>query len=634
MKTISTTLFSLLSWSALAQEPLTYRAFGKSVTSTVHEGVRRVAVLDHTKATLTVGTVQASGAMSWDPPLPTGLDEPKILSSLPNSLDVIVGSEISNRLTFITPGSGAGEHLYPGGPGPTGVAPFFIDRDAAAELLVASTGEGGLILEALTAGGTTLGTQSQRFPVSRVWPMRLSNDTAQVSFLGMMSPNEFIVGEAGLDVFSDPHAFSVVGNGMTYGFYDGSSRARVIVFQTGDRSATSAQISQNLQSWDTLSSLSFPRAIECLVTNESQRLGVLYQDGSAQLFDYDGAELSAGAMLPGQHDLLVSLGNDEFLTLSDDSWTRWRGNDGAELGSGLFPRRRLVSNVLFVSGRPFVDPDAVLVQAGRSGDWTVGASASGGSWSIVSLTQSGQGLGNATGESLPSPGGVGGVLVNQFLPEASFSVLGGAAGVGTPQVFINPGSGTYEGAINVIFSTTLADARVYYRRSQNDAWMEYEETDSLSISTSTEFYAYAENSAQRSPTRRVKYEIGVSQTLSLGASVDADQNGLSDQWEDAFQVFDPQGDADGDGENNLAEFQNGTDPRDPSSFLPPGQDSLTAQGDADGVIIRWPVSLGDELQESPDLQSWEQITEGIVQRGNVYEYRVTEPQKSFYRLRP
>jgi hypothetical protein len=63
-------------------------------------------------------------------------------------------------------------------------------------------------------------------------------------------------------------------------------------------------------------------------------------------------------------------------------------------------------------------------------------------------------------------------------------------------------------------------------------------------------------------------DIGAAEMNPFGGSlVDADADGMPDEFEVFYGVMDPNGDADGDGDGNLREYLNGTNPRNNSSFV-------------------------------------------------------------------
>ncbi|MGC6426950.1 MAG: DUF1800 domain-containing protein [Akkermansiaceae bacterium] len=85
------------------------------------------------------------------------------------------------------------------------------------------------------------------------------------------------------------------------------------------------------------------------------------------------------------------------------------------------------------------------------------------------------------------------------------------------------------------------------------------------------------------------------------STLDLDQNGYSDLWENLYRVSNllPHADADADGETNLAESLAGTDPYDPQSFLRPQISPLSSTH----MRLTWPTVFGrpGELMVSRDL---------------------------------
>jgi len=77
------------------------------------------------------------------------------------------------------------------------------------------------------------------------------------------------------------------------------------------------------------------------------------------------------------------------------------------------------------------------------------------------------------------------------------------------------------------------------------------------------------------PAGSLSYRVAVtnlagnvnSSTATLTVLADTDGDGLPDQWEATHGLADADGDADGDGATNLAEYLGGTDPNNPQSYL-------------------------------------------------------------------
>jgi hypothetical protein len=111
---------------------------------------------------------------------------------------------------------------------------------------------------------------------------------------------------------------------------------------------------------------------------------------------------------------------------------------------------------------------------------------------------------------------------------------------------------------------------------------------------------------------------------------------MPDQWENAFNAHDPLGDADGDGVNNLTEYQNCTDPLDAASFIP---STLTLEFTRIDEVLRleWSLALPTAILEgSDDLQDWEPITTGLTTTTSHYRYDVDPSAaglRRYYRLK-
>jgi hypothetical protein len=80
------------------------------------------------------------------------------------------------------------------------------------------------------------------------------------------------------------------------------------------------------------------------------------------------------------------------------------------------------------------------------------------------------------------------------------------------------------------------------------------------------------------PVTNGSYTFGSLPALQPASFADADGNGLSDTWEKATGLTDPNADKDGDGFSNLQEQAAGTDPCDatsvPTGLIDPGQPTL------------------------------------------------------------
>ena len=123
--------------------------------------------------------------------------------------------------------------------------------------------------------------------------------------------------------------------------------------------------------------------------------------------------------------------------------------------------------------------------------------------------------------------------------------------------------------------------------------------------------------------------------LSTFASLDLNQNGQSDVWENAFQAtgLAAEEDSDGDGMTNLQESIAGTDPFDPRSRLLPAIGGQS--GNEFSLFSTEAMEKEYTLWSSPDLSpdSWT-IQEQWIGRGDPMEIRLSLPDSSpvFVRL--
>jgi hypothetical protein len=104
---------------------------------------------------------------------------------------------------------------------------------------------------------------------------------------------------------------------------------------------------------------------------------------------------------------------------------------------------------------------------------------------------------------------------------------------------------------------------------------------------------------------------------------DSNDNKISDLWENSFfgkilsgTEAEPGVDADEDGFSNFAEFQAGTDPKDPASGL---RLNLPSGGVNAPIRVSWPSEAGREyqLEISDDLQRWNNASDARIGTGGV-----------------
>ena len=92
--------------------------------------------------------------------------------------------------------------------------------------------------------------------------------------------------------------------------------------------------------------------------------------------------------------------------------------------------------------------------------------------------------------------------------------------------------------------------------------------------------------------------------IRLFSWASSDGSGLPDWWQELYGVTDPYGDPDGDGWNNLQEFQNGTDP---NSFDTPVSPTVKGQFNINTKMatIHWQPSQGLATNYLVQIHSWQ-----------------------------
>jgi len=132
--------------------------------------------------------------------------------------------------------------------------------------------------------------------------------------------------------------------------------------------------------------------------------------------------------------------------------------------------------------------------------------------------------------------------------------------------------------------------------------------------------------------------------LQPASMSDADGNGLSDNWEKATGLTNPEEDKDGDGFTNLQEQAGGTDPCDvtsfPSGLVDPGQPTLEiialSPTTATLRLIGKPGLL-HRIEQSPGLSplpGWAAYGDAITLPGNgQYDFTIplNNASRQFYR---
>ena len=640
-----------------------------------NDGRKDLVVVDKASGGISFGRQNVDGTITWSVPEPTGIANATGLAVARFEGGIIdraaVTAPAANRVTLANLNPSATQavfrHIYPVYPSPKGLAAFDPDANGTAELFVVGdrlTPAPRYYYEFL---GNLIGTATLQ------WETAYPVDTTRIySFIQKTGTPAVVAENYGSQFYVEAVTATGLGAGrslagvavnaaslMTYGNFDGTPLSQVVIYNPGATTASAAKVTEPTPGnfgWAAVTTLTFPKAFRQLVTIPvvgAARLGVVFMDGTAASYDYDGTNLTLRSTLAGtDFEWLCPIGADVVIAKNSTGWARFQtvstSANLAAASSGAFPNlsvKNKVSNVVFLSGEPFVNPDAAPVAQGAVRSWSTAASGGGTSWNVSAADVFATGIGGATTTSYTSSSSATHALVNQYRGNISIRNLEAAVGPSVVDIAIQPPGGVYreESELTLVFQPTAANHSVRYRIGTG-AWINYNIQNPPVIDANATVEAYAFFGSQKSPTRSATYTFSSAPPLASAPVTDANSNGMGDTWERAFNLTDPSGDADGDGASNLAEFMAGTDPRDASSS--PSVDgelvlnaTKTVSGGTTTLRLTWDTALGPVLLETSDsllFESWSTINSGITTSGGQSVYDATVPPgggKRFYRLR-
>ena len=317
------------------------------------------------------------------------------------------------------------------------------------------------------------------------------------------------------------------------------------------------------------------------------------------------------------------------------------GQQLEEVASGSLPplqRRAAHPNLFRFDRDPFLSDRAIFRGSERRLDWTDARLAG-----PLGFLDGGSTSGLGTPEPiLPTPG-AGVILGNQLLDDASVAGFGPVAALARSTVTLNPPPGTYAALkpgrrFSVTLVTDVPQGRIFFRLSNNDAWIPYDPSVSVELAGDAHLIAYVSDPVSGMPSPLVggTYSFRTLPAPDPTPSVDLDANGLGDAWEQAFGIRDPASDSDGDGANAQLEYARGTDPWDPASRpsdIPnPVVAIAEARVEAGQIHLAWPAEArGYILETSVDLLVWTPVT---PQPANPQWSEALDGSGKFYPLRP
>lgn len=352
--------------------------------------------------------------------------------------------------------------------------------------------------------------------------------------------------------------------------------------------------------------------------------------------------------MPSGHEFAGLMADgDDFTLLSGpggraQSWKRFHqpapGALPEEIASGSLPplrKRGAHPNVFLFNQDPFLTSNAILTASQNRLDWTRFATlASFGEIDFGPVN----GLGSEQSITVTAPGSV--PVGNQLLDSASVAGFGPLQGLLRLAVTLQPPPGPYSALTSgvpfpVRFSTTT-DAAIHYRIGSGP-WTAYSDDapPKLTADSTVSSFAIDTTTGTRSLLATGSYTFAPLTPATPATAVDANTNGLSDAWERAFGITDPNADDDGDGFNAITEQNYGTDPLDagsrPAGGNAPEAEIAAATVQAGQITLAWPDGLvGYILESSPDLLNWTPVNPQPID--NTWSEPITGPRE-FYRLR-
>lgn len=345
----------------------------------------------------------------------------------------------------------------------------------------------------------------------------------------------------------------------------------------------------------------------------------------------------------------LPLGAD-FLLLSGPegrvaSWGRYAQPAPGQLpvlvATGTLPAlrpRAANPNIFIFNQDPFTTEQAVLTGSQSRLSWTTITGS-------VSQAETDRGTASGLGDAQPlavsAPGGV--AIGNQPLASVSLTSFGAAGTLPRSGVTFAPRPGTYAALTSgrtfpLALSATPSSEGIRYRLPGGAVWATYSEATRPALSAGGTVSAFALDAATgaRSPLVTATYAFGALPPVVPAIVTDTNGNGLSNAWERAFGITDPNSDADGDGFNALTEHNYGSDPLDSGSHPTSGGGggpvaTLAITLQAGNLVLDWPDGLvGYFLESSPDLIVWTVIAPQPT--GSTWSEPVPVGRK-FYRLR-
>lgn len=665
------------------------------------DGRHDMVIVDAQSGSIRLVNQLSNGSFTWGEMQPSGIESPEALAvgkfyGATNDA-IAVGSSISNRIhlfgltnpaEIFTPAV-----IYPSAPGPTSLAAMDVnatgttDMIAICEGLAPLTNKGrGRVYEAIvsltTVPPVTHWSRNYPTPTYRINPVRPKTGYApRLAEIYGDSPATFYLEEVDTLGLSGGITVSGLTSASRYsvGSLDATGLTHLMFWTPDQTTLRTARVQE-----PTTGNFTFyapvdhtlPAGIRFVVpiqTGAGGRIAVLFSDGTVRVYDFDGisAPVERWSLTGFPGDMILPVGTNDFVVASGlrgatPQWRRYvpisntygmTQNGTAPVASGA----SRYSNILFLSAEPFVNANVEPKLFTQFRDWTTSfTQGSGLAWDIQSLAYNGigSGLGSSQTTTLSGTSVSDFPLLNQYTNALSIFSMEQKKGSHLCDVVFFPPPGTYAPApaaptvpnapvvpplpvMQVSMAATEEGFILRYRTSPTADYADVPASGVIDVNATTTLQVYAYKANERSPVRSATYTIAAANSLSLPATVDADQDGLPDSWEAAFGVSNPLADDDLDGYSNFEEAQFGGDPvsSGPIAAIAPRLSGslLTLPNNTKFYRLQWPA--GDTLsilESSINLQSWNSVSNTPSIEGNQRQLDLFlnpfEP-KRFYRLR-
>jgi hypothetical protein len=520
------------------------------------DGVADVLLLDKLTGNARVGYAGANGALTWSPPLVTGVENASGCAAghfrFTTREVLAVTSESFNRVNLLDLSNTNSATLFAsstaGGLGPHSLASlpaaFGYPPPAGGTLLIASSLNDAPAERLDVVNNFNIGSSSSAGQVTETSSFERAN---AVSFA--TNGPDFAVGlvrgtNDTLHVWQFTNAPSVIlslsnlpsGSDYVFGNFNGEALPRFIFYQPGSSNLNIIPVIA------TNGGFAFGTATSVTASEAVQQVFYLQigTNGSAVLRFGDGVQ---GMRLPGGVPVFSSayrsgggaagnvftgiapLANGQFAMFDAPTGSvasvhaqvlSFDGTTFAQLSSTNLPpltARSTRANAWLFQLEPFVNRDAGFIASVNASDWSDSISGLPSALNVIRESDAGtnSGLGTATTSSLGAPptGSTNG-LANQYNPAISVFTYSAPRAVEPVSILIAPPPGSYAGPISISLSWPGSGRSAYYRTSPADPWHNYSAPFQLTNDATVQYYGSTILNPTRSKILFATYALGVS----------------------------------------------------------------------------------------------------------------------------